>query len=241
MNRLRAALLAVVLAPAGGGCPVASVTDGIGQPCTVDEAPCPADHFCQFEAPTAEDPGPGVCAPVIDYGACPPPTWPIRVDRVVDGDRTVSDVGGLLDLDGVRRVAGELVLEPSGPVGALAVGDLCPLAGLQHVDRLLVVRNLDVTTLDGLQAVGFAGGIAVIDNADLEDVAALQNLQLAVPPDVTTVGVFIANNRALDPALVDALAATLGARGVTVTGCGNRGQIDCDPSFATLLALVRQR
>jgi hypothetical protein len=183
--------------------------------------------------------------PVLDYGACPSPSWPVRIERAVDESRLITDLGALLDLDGVRRVQGSLTARPPA-LASLALGNLCPLAGLQHVDDLVTLRNLDVTNLDGLQSLAFVGGgVAVVDNPALTDIAALGNLQVAPPPDdvgrALEFSVFVANNPALPPEAVDALAVALRPAGISVFGCGNQQEPDCDGTFAPVLSFLRQR
>jgi hypothetical protein len=223
------------------GCPIVDARDAIGKACTLD-GPCAADHFCLLDAPAVDGAGSGVCAPVRNYGGCPSPTWPVRVEGALTGDRVVNDAAGLQALDGVRRVQGALRLQPAEVLGAAVVGDLCPLAGLQRVDDGLNVRNTDVTTLDGLQALAFAGaGVTIVDNASLVDVAGLLDLQHSVLPEGGNVGVLIAANRQLDPAKVEELRAALEPAGVVVAGCGNRGELDCDGVFAPILTGARRR
>jgi hypothetical protein len=83
--------------------------------------------------------------------------------------------------------------------------------------------------------------VAIVDNARLVDVRGLANLQFAPPPDGLAFGVFLGSNRQLEPAAVEELRAALEPAGVRVVGCGNKGERDCDGTFAPVLAEARRR
>ena len=72
MKSLRLALLAVVTGALAVACPIPQddLLPGIGAPCTVSEGLCSLDLTCRPDEPGAST---GLCAPVLDYGACPKP------------------------------------------------------------------------------------------------------------------------------------------------------------------------
>ncbi len=207
----------------GTACPIDGLRDGIGAPCTVDGDVCPLDHTCLPD--DSASPGDGRCAPILDYGTCEAPTYAQKAGKVLDDDLTVDDDADLGKLEGVSDVTGELRFEAAGPGGLLALGDLCGLRGLQRVEGELLVSELDVTTLDGLQGLANAsGGVVVHANGSLVDVLALQNLVVAAPLSGRDFGVIIANNRALDEPAIQALkdALELSTPTLKLFSCGNK-------------------
>jgi hypothetical protein len=220
MKTMNGALLFVALL---AGCPIDGTRDGIGAQCSVDGDTCPFDHTCLPD--DVDDPAGGRCAPILDYGTCDAPAYAQKLGKTLDESLTVDDDADLGRLEDVISMTGELRFEAEGPGGLLELGDLCGTRGLQRVDGELLISELDVVTLDGLQGLAIAnGGVLVHANGSLVDVLALQNLVVAPPFQDRDVGLIIANNRALDePAiqdLKDALAES--APGVKLFACGNK-------------------
>ena len=217
------------------GCAIADNRDGIGRSCTSDAA-CPLDHFCLLDGPVdaGDDAGGGRCAPVLDYGGCDAPTWPVKGGPTLEGDQTVAGTADLVRFDGATAVDGDLFIRREGLPRLVALGDLCGFAGLQRVGGTFVMRTTDATSLDGLQALSsVGGGIVIVDNADLVDVSALANLQFAPPPDDRDAAVLFARNVRLEPASVAALAAVLEPMGIKIFECGNAGALTACPGDVT--------
>lgn len=226
-------------AVSGAGCPIDGVRDGIGRPCDVDGPVCPLDHTCVPD--DAADPGAGLCAPILDYGSCPDPSYPQKPTKTEAEAVVVDDAADLGKLEDVATLDAGLKIAASGFGELLAIGDLCAISGVQHVGGALVVTGTDLTTLDGLQGLSFVGGGILINaNGDLVDVLGLQNLIVANPPDGRDFGVALSNNRSLDEPAIDALRDALreSAPGVKIFSCGNKNTpvafADC-PSFNDLL------
>lgn len=216
-------VVVVVVAAVLAGCPIVGVRDGIGAPCTVDGAPCPFDHTCLPD--DVSDPAGGRCAPILDYGSCPAPAYAQKAGKVLDDDLTVDDGADVGKLEGVTHVQGELRFEAPGPGGLLPLGDLCAVRGVQRVDGELLISELDVPTLDGLQGLAQAGGGVVVHaNGSLTDVLGLQNLVVAAALPGRDFGVLLANNRDLDEPAIEALKTALAdsAPTVKVFACGNK-------------------
>lgn len=224
MNLLRPgfSLVAVVIA-AAAGCPLDNSRDGIGRACDIDGDVCPLDHTCLPE--DAEDPGSGLCAPILDYGGCPAPAYPQKASKTIDENGLIVDTPAKLDkLDGVATVEGDLKLDGPG-VNLLNVGDLCTLAGVQHIDGRLIVNSTDITTLDGLQGLAFVkDGILINGNRDLEDVMGLVNVIVAEPPTDVDFGIALANNISLTEPAIQELKTALATSAPTVRifDCGNQ-------------------
>jgi hypothetical protein len=235
--RARGAVGAAALA-LSVGCPIVDNRDGIGRLCKVDDA-CPIDHFCAFDGPVDADDEEvrGVCAPVLDYGGCDAPAWPVKDGKKLEGNQRITAVEDLIRFDGVTAVIGDLRIERDGPVGLLELGDLCGLAGLQRVTGAVVLRKTDVDTLDGLQALSnVGGGVAIVDNPQLQDAMALANLQVAPPPaQVGDASVAFVGNAALRDPAVEELRAALDAADIKVAGCENGGSLTaCTSALAAL-------
>lgn len=205
------------------GCPLDNSRDGIGRACDVDGDVCPLDHTCLPE--DAEDPGDGLCAPILDYGSCPAPAYPQKASKTIDDDGLQVDTPGDVDkLEGVATIEGNLDLDAPGTI-LLNVGDLCALAGVQHIDGRLTINATDVTTLDGLQGLAFVkDGILVHGNPDLEDVMGLVNVVVAEPPTDRDFGIALANNTSLTEAAIQELKTALATSAPTVRifDCGNQ-------------------
>ncbi|MDP2344071.1 MAG: hypothetical protein Q8O67_24150 [Deltaproteobacteria bacterium] len=237
MNKLFAVVVVVVVC---AGCPIDGTRDGIGAPCTVDGDPCPLDHTCL--PADASDPAEGTCAPILDYGSCDAPAYAQKAGKVLDEDLDVDDGADLGKLEGVISVTGELRFEAPGAGGLLELGDLCDTRGLQRVEGKLLISELDVETLDGLQGLAVAkGGVLVHAMGSLVDVLALQNLVTATPFEGRDFGVGIANNRALDEPAIQALKDALAERSPTVKvfACGNKNSpaaLQTCPNLNDLLA-----
>ena len=222
-----------------GGCAKTGLVDGIGAPCNVTGATCPFDHTCLPDDDA--DSSSGRCAPILDYGSCPSPTYAQKVGTVIDKAITVDEVADLAKLEGAIDISAELRFEAPGPGGLLQLGDLCALHGLQRVGGQLLISELDVATLDGLQGLGVAaGGVVVHANGSLTDLLGLQDLVVANALPGRDFGVLIANNRALDEpalqALKDAFAAT--SPNLKIFACGNKNSplaVQACPDFNDLL------
>ncbi|MBM4279361.1 MAG: hypothetical protein FJ137_00900 [Deltaproteobacteria bacterium] len=227
--------LAIVVVVVGGGCPITDNRDGIGRLCSTAAA-CPIDHFCLLDG-EADDDGVvvGRCAPVIDYGECPAPSWPVKAGRTFDGSLDIKAEADLQQLADVTTVGGRLRLfDDEG--ASLALGDLCRLSGLQRVEDTLIVSETDVTTLDGLQSLSMvAGGIAIVDNPNLVDVLGLASLQFALVPPGRNFAVLLARNGNLSIDAVNELEAALAPAGIRVFGCGNDRGSPCTVDLTDLL------
>jgi len=216
-------VVVAIVAIGAVGCPLDNGRDGIGRACNVDGDVCPLDHTCLPE--DAEAPGSGSCAPILDYGSCPVPTYPQKASETIDEDGLLVDAPGDVDkLEGVATIEGDLTLDAEG-LGLLDVGDLCALAGVQHIDGRLIVNSTDITTLDGLQGLAFVkDGILIHGNRDLEDVMGLVNIVVAEPPTDREFGIAIANNNSLTEAALQELKTALATSAPTVRifDCGNQ-------------------
>jgi hypothetical protein len=215
---LRPALLAMVVASTS--CAIDDRRDGIGAPCVVDGDACPTDHVCLVDDGETE----GLCAPILDYGSCDPPSYPQAVGKVRDETLDVDAVEDFEKLRDVVRVEGDLFLDGSAGT-VLRLGDLCRVAGVQQVTGSLVVAQTDITTLDGLQGLGAVGaGVGIAANPNLTDLQGLINLMGVKPPDAgQAFSVVIADNAALPADAIRALRESLSPRpDIQVFACGNR-------------------
>jgi hypothetical protein len=220
-------------------CPIDDVRDGIGLPCSIAGKACPFDYTCVPDDKDAPDEG--VCAPIADYGQeCPPPTYPVRDQKVLDDDVVIDDSADFLRTKDVATVHGGLEVRSPGAGGVFLLGDdaLCPLAGLQHTDGALIVGETNAPTLDGLQNFAYAGGgIVVHSNPNLTDVRGLQNVVLAEEPDGQNIALI--NNAALDADAIAELREALAETSPTlqIRDCGNRdsSERDCGTLLNSLL------
>ena len=226
------------------GCPITGAREGIGASCTTGKTVCPLDHVC---VPDDVEQGAGVCAPVLDYGSCDAPTWPVRESELLDDDLEVDTVGDLDFLTDVSRVEGDLIIAPPSAAAVLQLGSLCGVSGLQQVLGSVVVKNTDLTTLDGLQGLSVVGaGIGVAGNRLLVDVAGLTNLLTVAARENDSFSVLIADNAALPEAALIALRQALQATEVSsarLYACGNvRGGNGNDDNEcpASINALLRR-
>lgn len=232
--------LALVVGGAVAGCPIGQNRDGIGQPCEVSGDACPLDHTCFPD--DVSDPDVGVCAPILDYGSCDKPAYPQRNPKSDDDGVLVDAASDLAKVEDLATITGgDLELNAPG-AELLELGDLCKLAGVQHVDGAVIVTRTDVKSLDGLQSLGFAsGGVLINQNGQLEDVIGLQNLVFAKPLENNDAAILFSNNSSLTIAAIqelkDALAAT--APGLKVLECNNKDSPlpnrTCDASVLDLL------
>jgi|GEM_PF-1174748 len=220
---LRPALLAmaaVMTVMSTSSCAIDATRDGIGAPCVVDGAACPTDHVCLVDdGETA-----GLCAPILDYGSCDPPSYPQAVGQLRDETLDIDAVDDFEKLRDVVRVEGDLFID--GAAGTvLRLGDLCSVAGVQQVTGSLLVAQTDITTLDGLQGMGSVGaGVGIAANPNLTDLQGLINLMGVKPPDAgEAFTIVIADNAALPAEAIRALRAALAVRpGIQIFACGNR-------------------
>lgn len=214
-------LVVVVIGVAG--CPIDATRDGIGTACEVDGPACPLDHTCLPD--DVDDPGAGLCAPILDYGSCTPPAYAQRAPLTEDEAVVVDAAADIGKLEGVATIEGGLRLRAGDGENLLQIGDLCGFRGLQHIAGSLIVGETDVTTLDGLQGLGFVGdGVLINANPQLVDVLGLQDLIVSVAPAGRDVGVLFANNRNLDEPAIKELSDSLEAHapGIKVSSCGNK-------------------
>jgi hypothetical protein len=230
----RALLATAVVVVVGAGCPIADNRDGIGRACATDDA-CPLDHFCALDGPVdvADAPAKGRCAPVVDYGACQAPTWPVKDGKTLEGDQLLTDPEGVVALDDVTVIDGALLARSN------KFEDVCLFAGVQRVAGRVTIRNTDAETLDGLQALSVVeGGVLIGLNDQLTDVSALANLQFVPPFSGSDVGVVFIDNSALSDDAIASLRTALEPAGIKVTSCTLAAVAGCP-----LVALdeIRQR
>lgn len=223
MNRSHSCPLwsAVVIAGATlTGCPIDALRDGIGAPCSIDADPCPTDHVCHVDDGATD----GLCAPILDYGSCDPPSYPQAIGKVRDETLDIDAVDDVSKLRDVVRVEGDLFLD--GAAGTvLRLGDLCAVAGVQQVTGSLVVAQTNITTLDGLQGMGAVGaGVGIAANPNLVDLQGLINLMGVRPPEAgQAFSIVIADNLTLPAEAIRALRAALSDRpAIQIFACGNR-------------------
>ncbi len=211
------AVVAIVVA----GCPVNELRDGIGATCSVDGPPCARDHVCLADDGVAD----GLCAPIFDYGACTPPSYPQVLPQTFVPDDAVHDVDEADDLrkvDDIARVEGSLFVDARAG-NTLLVGDLCRLRGLQQVTGSLLIAQTDIESLDGLQGLASVGaGLGIAANRNLTDLKALENLvRVGFAPD-RTFSIVIADNVNLPEDAVASLRTALAARpSIVLHVCGN--------------------
>jgi hypothetical protein len=225
------------------GCPLTGTVDGIGASCTpAGDVPCPLDHVC---IPDADDATTGLCAPVTDYGSCAAPTWPQRTTKTRDKGIDIDIVDEYAFLTDVTRIEGDFGVVPDTAGQVAQLGDLCPLAGLQQVTGSVLVKNSDLTTLDGLQGLSVVGnGIGIAGNSRLVDLKGLYNL-FSVERPGDNFSIVLADNTALTTEEVVALRTRLLAINPTAAEqlvvCGsplvdiNNGEVDCPASINALL------
>ncbi|HEY1098574.1 MAG TPA: hypothetical protein VGF99_06585 [Myxococcota bacterium] len=246
MNRALLHSLAFSVVVAGGvGCPIGAPAEGIGRACTPDGERCPNDHVCRFLDEDDAAAGTGVCAPVIDYGACDAPTWAVGLGDVHDDTVLIDAVDDFAFLRNVTRVEGDVIIKPANAGQTFVLGDLCAMSTVQQVTGSLVVSSTDITTLDGLQGVGFVGkGVGIASNRLLTSLDGLINLIAVLPlGDNDNFDVVIADNAALTNEAIQALRAALDDThaDVRLLVCGNvnaaqqNDQDDCPPSVDALL------
>lgn len=231
MSRARLVAVFSVTLSAACGIPQDDPLPGIGARCTVGEGLCSLDLVCVPDDPDSDS---GVCAPVLDYGACPKPEHlPGRFGTVSDGDVLLDEAADASKLDGVRRVAGRLKVHTPG--SEIDLGTLCTFRALQRVDDGLVLGNTDVETLDGLNSLtSVKNGIAIFGNGDLTSLAGLVNLVDVEPCSVSTrsVQIIIARNDALTKTTIDEFESALTARfgkEPQIIRCENGPNNDADP------------
>ena len=223
MNRSHLFLLwsaVVIAATTLTGCPIDALRDGIGAPCSINADPCPTDHVCHVDDGATD----GLCAPILDYGSCDPPSYPQAIGKVRDKTLDVDSVDDLSKLRDVVRVEGDLFLD--GAVATvLPLGDLCAVAGVQQVTGSLVVAQTNLTTLDGLQGMGAVGaGVGIAANPNLVDLQGLINLMGVRPPEAgQAFSIVIADNLTLPAEAIRALREAMSVRpGIQIFACGNR-------------------
>jgi len=225
----RICLLSVVVA-AVAGCPIDGSREGIGSVCVPGEAVCPIDYYC---LPDDADQATGVCAPALDYGSCDAPTWPIRPAELRDESLDVDTVGDLDFLRDVTRVEGDLIIAPPAAGQTLQLGTLCDISGLQQVTGSMLVKNTDLTSLDGLQSLSVVGaGIGIAGNRLLTDIKGLTNLVSAVARDGDNFNIVIADNATLPDTAIIELRQAIQASEVTsarLYACGNARGGNDDP------------
>jgi hypothetical protein len=106
MNRSHSGLLWSAVVVAGAtltGCPIDALRDGIGAPCVIDGDACPTDHVCHVDDGATD----GLCAPILDYGSCDPPSYPQAIGKVRDEtlDMRIGKIGPLLGPGPAERPA----------------------------------------------------------------------------------------------------------------------------------------
>lgn len=237
----RICMLSVVIA-AVAGCPISGPREGIGAVCVPGDAVCPLDYYC---LPDDVEQTSGMCAPVLDYGSCDAPGWPIRVAEVRDETLEVDTVDDLDFLLDVSRVEGDLIIAPSGAGQTLQLGALCDISGLQQVTGSLLVKNTDLTSLDGLQGLSSVGaGLGIAGNRLLTDIQGLTNLVSATARAGDDFNIVIADNATLPAAAIVELRQAIQASGVTTArlyACGNaRGGNDDPECTASVDDLLRR-
>jgi len=241
---LRSIVASIVVAAGVAGCPINGPREGIGAPCVPGDAVvCPIDHICLPDDSEQTD---GTCAPVLTYGSCDAPTWPARVAELRDEGLEVDAVGDFDFLRDVSRVEGDLIIAPPGAGEVLQAGSLCEVSGVQQVTGTVLVKNTDITSLDGLQGLSVVGGgVGIVGNRLLVDVKGLVNL-LTVAEHVSgdSFNVVIADNATLpDTAIIELRQALQASTTSTATlfACGNgRGGNDVPECPASVDALLRR-
>jgi hypothetical protein len=223
MNRSHSCLLWSAVVVAGAtltGCPIDALRDGIGAPCVIDGDACPTDHVCHVDVGETD----GLCAPILDYGSCGPPSYPQAIGKVRAETLDIDAVDDFEKLRDVVRVEGDLFLD--GAAGTvLRLEDVCSAAGVQQVTGSLVVAQTNLTTLDGLQGMGAVGaGVGIAANPNLVDLQGLINLMGVRPPEAgPAFSIVIADNLTLPAEAIRALREVLSdQRGIQIFACGNR-------------------
>lgn len=213
MTRALASLAACVLA----SCAIAEddLLPGIGEACNVDDALCPLEHACRPSSPGKDT---GVCEPVLTYGTCAKPTHPPgRIGESADHDVIIDQATDLENkLKNVRLIKGKLQIAPPGGGSDLDLEDICVTRALEHVEDGVIIDQTSLVSLDGLQSLtSVSHGLAITENARLEDLDALAHLVKVEPcrveiADVSrSVHVVIAKNAKLPASAVDAFLADL--------------------------------
>jgi hypothetical protein len=220
---LRRLMVGAVVASGVSGCAISDVRDSIGRACVVDGDVCGTDHVCFVD----DDDDDGLCAPVVDYGACDEPTYPVGAGEVAENDDgviRVESAAELEDLDGVVKVEGNLFISPASAIGTIDVDSLCVLSGLQQVTGSVLISQTNLVTLDGLHSLSFVGkGIGIARNPELTDLMGLANLMRVVGPSADArATVVIANNLNLpEDAITEFRAALADRPSIRVFTCGN--------------------
>lgn len=229
-------MLLVLTLLGGSACAIPSddLLPGIGQPCRVSEGLCPVEHTCRPESPGTDN---GVCAPVLDFGACDKPTHPAgRVGTVEEGDVVVDEAADANKLDDVRLIKGALTVARRPQ--ELDLGDLCHFRTLQRVGDTMALGNTDVKDTSGLQSLtSVRHGLALFGNGELRSLEGLQNLVEIEPctDGTRSVQLIIARNDRLPASAIDTFLDDLEVRlgkAPQVLRCENGPVTDRDPLCA---------